>query len=267
MRRSRIHVDQLLPGGSLPGGSLPGDSLKGGSLTLRGDAAHYLGTVLRARVGQPVAVFNGRDGEFHGEIAAVRKREVDIVLEPGPVVAPETLLTVHIGLGLSRGERMDYAVQKATELGVTDITPLFTEFSEVKLDAARAQKRTDHWQKIAVSASEQCGRCHVPTIHTPAALSEWVASVRDTTAFLLDHNGAPGFSAAAGRDSSDTESERPDAIALLIGPEGGISENESALALAANFKAVRLGPRILRTETAPVVALTALQLLWGDFGV
>src|SRR5690554_3860867 len=176
MRRSRIYVAESLPA-----------SL--GALTLRGEAAHYLGTVLRARVGQPMAVFNGRDGEFHGEIAAVRKREVDIMLEPGPAIAPETLLPVHIGLGLSRGERMDYAVQKATELGVTDITPLFTEFSEVKLDAARTQKRKDHWQKIAISASEQCGRCQVPTVHSPVALNEWVSLVQDTTtAFLLDHS-------------------------------------------------------------------------------
>lgn len=247
MRRSRIHVDE---------------PLSSGAMTLRDEAAHYLGTVLRARVGQPVALFNGRDGEFHGEIAAVRKREVDIVLDPGPAVGPETLLPVHIGLGLSRGERMDYAVQKATELGVTEVTPLFTEFSEVKLDAARAKKRTDHWQKIAVSASEQCGRCQVPTIHTPVALSEWVTNMQHTTAFLLDHNGTPGFAGAVRHELADAP---PDAVALLIGPEGGISESESALALAANFKAVRLGPRILRTETAPVVALTALQLLWGDF--
>lgn len=250
MRRSRIHVPE---------------PLQAGRLTLRDDAAHYLGTVLRGRVGQPVALFNGRDGEFHGQIDAVRKREVDITLDAGPAIAPETLLPIHIGLGLSRGERMDYAVQKATELGVTEITPLFTEFSEVKLDATRARKRTEHWQRIAVSASEQCGRCQVPTIHSPLALGEWLALMQNTTAFLLDHNGAPGFDSTFGLQPANNAPERPGAIALLIGPEGGISENESAQAIAANFRAVRLGPRILRTETAPVVALSALQLLWGDF--
>ena len=245
MRRSRIYYQQ---------------PLQSGTLTLRDEAAHYLGTVLRARVGQPVTLFNGNDGEFHGEVVAVRKRELDITLATGPVVAPETLLPVHIGLGLSRGERMDYAVQKATELGVTEITPLFTEFSEVKLDTKRSQKRQEHWQKIAISASEQCGRCQVPEVHAPVPLSEWVARMHSTVAFLLDYDGTPGFPAIH-QDADITPT-----IALLIGPEGGISETEKALALDANFNVVRLGPRILRTETAPVVALTALQLKLGDFG-
>lgn len=243
MRRSRIFLDQ---------------SLTGGALTLEGEAAHYLGTVLRARVGQPVALFNSRDGEYHGEVTAVRKRELDIVLQPRPARAPDSLLPVHIGLGLSRGERMDYAVQKATELGVTEITPLFTEFSEVRLDAKRAQKRQGHWQKVAISASEQCGRCHVPAIHNPLPLQEWIEQMQGTAAFLLDHNGTAGFPATV-------DGSPPPRVALLIGPEGGISEKESTLAADAGFQAVRLGPRILRTETAPVVALTALQLLWGDF--
>lgn len=249
MRRSRIHVDQ---------------PLQGGVITLHDEAAHYLGTVLRARAGQAVALFNGRDGEFHGDVTAVRKRELDITLQPEPAVLPEALLPIHIGLGLSRGERMDYAVQKATELGVTAITPLFTEFSEVRLDASRSQKRTAHWQKIAISASEQCGRCQVPVINNPVNLDEWLRDLSADARFLLDHSGTPGFPVTPGVSDSGTAG-RPNSVALLIGPEGGISDTEKTLATDHHFQAVRLGPRILRTETAPVVALTALQLLWGDF--
>jgi 16S rRNA (uracil1498-N3)-methyltransferase len=166
----------------------------------------------------------------------------------------DSALPVHIGLGLSRGERMDYAIQKATELGVHSVTPLFTEHSEVRLSSERADKRSIHWQKVAVSASEQCGRCTVPEVHNPLELAEWVKQVPAGQGFLLDHSGETGFKGNA-----------PEQVFLLIGPEGGISATEKALALAAGFNCVRLGPRILRTETAPVVALTALQLQWGDF--
>lgn len=223
-------------------------------LTLGGDDAHYLGKVLRAKAGQQLALFNERDGEFHGEISEVGKREISVQLIGSCQRAVERLLPVHIGLGLSRGERMDYAVQKATELGVTQITPLFTEFSEVKLDSERADKRTSHWQKVAISACEQSGRCTVPIIANPMPVKDWLASVPAGRGFIMDHNGSHGF-----------EGPAPDSVYLLIGPEGGISSSERQLALEAGFQTVRLGPRILRTETAPVVALAALQLAWGDF--
>jgi 16S rRNA (uracil1498-N3)-methyltransferase len=149
---------------------------------------------------------------------------------------------------------MDYAIQKATELGVTHVTPLFTEFSEVRLGSDRADKRTSHWQKVAISASEQCGRCTVPEIVNPIPLSEWISQVPRGQGFTLDHTGTAGFIG-----------DRPPVVFLLIGPEGGTSEDEKQLANRAGFTMVRLGPRVLRTETAPVVALTALQLRWGDF--
>lgn len=240
MRISRIHTDESLAAGT--------------SVALRGDSAHYLGKVLRAKVGQPVALFNGRDGEFAGQIVEVNRHDVLVKLTDVVQRPTDTELHVHIGLGLSRGERMDYAVQKATELGVSVITPLFTEHSEVRLNSERADKRTEHWQKVAISASEQCGRCSVPDIQTPVSLSDWVKQVPTGQGYLLDHTGEAGFTGAA-----------PAQVFLLIGPEGGISATEKALALASGFQAVRLGPRILRTETAPVVALTALQLQWGDF--
>lgn len=240
MRLSRLYTDHTLVFDT--------------DVVLDGDHAHYLGKVLRIKPGHQCLLFNGTDGEFLAEVTDVSKREVRLrLLEPRDGT-PDSSLSVHLGLGLSRGERMDYAIQKATELGVTDITPLFTEFSEVKLSNERADKRAAHWQKVAVSASEQCGRCSVPVIHHPVPLAEWVATVPAGQGFLLDHTGSAGFTGSA-----------PDAVCLLVGPEGGTSDAEKALAIAAGFTTVRLGPRVLRTETAPVVALTALQLQWGDF--
>ena len=240
MRLSRIYTPQPLQAGE--------------QLRLEGDAEHYLGKVLRAKVGQMVRLFNEQHGEYLAEIQAVDKRGIDLQLNPSPNCLPESLLPVHIGLGLSRGERMDYAIQKATELGVVSVSPLFTEHSEVKLSDERADKRTAHWQKVAISAAEQCGRCTVPTIHPPQALGEWLSGVPSGQGFILDPEGSHGFTGAA-----------PDQVFLLIGPEGGISSEEMKLSKSQGLLPVRLGPRVLRTETAPVVALTALQLQWGDF--
>lgn len=240
MRLSRLYCEQEL--------------ITGSELVLGEEAAHYLGKVLRMKPGFKLALFNGSAGEITGHILAIGKRDIQIQLDANISRQPESLMTVHIGLGLSRGERMDYSVQKATELGVTHITPLFTEYSEVRLDTDRADKRTSHWQKIAVSAAEQCGRCTVPVIYNPVSLKEWLTAVPTGCGYLLDHTGDPGFSG-----------DKPESIFLLIGPEGGISDGEKQLALSHHFACVRLGPRILRTETAPVVALTALQMQWGDF--
>jgi 16S rRNA (uracil1498-N3)-methyltransferase len=240
MRLSRLYVPQKLTLNQ--------------TVVLTDDAAHYLSKVLRTRPGQTFALFNGEDGEFLAEVVSVTKRDVALLVQTRRNSVTDSKLAIHIGLGLSRGERMDYAVQKATELGVTSITPLLTEFSEVKLDGERADKRTAHWQKVAISAAEQCGRCSIPLIQAPQTLPLWLSGVPAAQGFMLDHSGTQGF-----------QVECPAAVHLLIGPEGGISESEKSLALASGLQCVRLGPRILRTETAPVVALTALQLRWGDF--
>ena len=155
---------------------------------------------------------------------------------------------------MDRGERMDWAIQKAVELGVSEITPLFTERCEVKLQGERADKRQAHWQQIAVSACEQCGRSSVPVIHPPMALHDWLSALQVDVRLVLHH-----------RTEQDLQSlPAPESAALLIGPEGGLSAGEIAQAEQAGFHAARFGPRGLRTETAPVVALTMLQHLWGD---
>ena len=239
MRLSRLYIDQPL---------LPGTVVE-----LDGDQAHYLGKVLRAKPGQQYALFNGDNGEYTADVLEISKRSVQLRLSQTQTRVAEALLPTHIGLGLSRGERMDYAIQKATELGVCIVSPLFTEHSEVKLSNDRVDKRVAHWQKVAVSAAEQCGRCTVPLINNPLSINDWLAQVPAGQGFLLDHNGHAGFTGT-----------RPDRIFMLIGPEGGISPTEKDHALSQGFLPVKLGPRILRTETAPVVALTAIQLQWGD---
>ena len=150
---------------------------------------------------------------------------------------------------------MDWAIQKAVELGVNEITPLFTERCEVKLQGERADKRQAHWQQVAVSACEQCGRSVVPTIHPPTALRDWLSPLQADLKLVLHH-----------RTNQDLDAlPRPQSMALLIGPEGGLSSDEIQQAETSGFVAARFGPRVLRTETAPVVALSMAQQRWGDF--
>jgi 16S rRNA (uracil1498-N3)-methyltransferase len=149
---------------------------------------------------------------------------------------------------------MDYAIQKSTELGVKVIAPLFTEYCEVKLDPERSEKRLAHWQQLAISACEQCGRVCPPRIEAPQALSNWLAATPPSLKLLLDHQQQEAL--------PDTAPE--EGVVLLIGPEGGFSEHEIALARRAGFRGIALGPRVLRTETAPVAALSVIQYLWGD---
>jgi len=169
------------------------------------------------------------------------------------VLDMESPLRIEMGIAVSRGERMDWVVQKATELGVTAISPLFTERTEVKLKAERAAKKLRHWQQIAISACEQSGRNQLPTIADFKALPNWLSAVEADRKFVLHH-----------RSDDHPGGEAPTSVALLIGPEGGLSEAEIEAAMDAGFEAMRLGPRVLRTETAPLAALSVLQSRWGD---
>lgn len=216
--------------------------------------AHYLSRVLRLNVGAKVQLFDGSGQEYRGELTGVTKKTVQVSLQECLEGLPESSLPIHLGQGLSRGERMDWAIQKATELGVAEITPLFTERCEVRLNDERAQKRLEHWQHIAISACEQCGRSKVPVIHPPQSLKDWQTRVEADLKLLL-HPVAQSL----------TEHATPSSLAFLIGPEGGLTEDEVTHASQFGFQPARLGPRVLRTETAPVVALSVAQQLWGDF--
>lgn len=215
--------------------------------------AHYIGRVLRLSPGAAVQLFDGSGQEYQGELVEVGKKQVRVELHEQRAGLPESLLRIHLGQGLSRGERMDWSIQKAVELGVAEITPVVSERCEVRLKDERADKRLAHWRQIAISACEQCGRSVIPVIHPPAPLAQWLAVEAELK--LVLHPVAEPLASH----------EQPGSLAFLIGPEGGLSDTEVEQARAAGFHPARLGPRVLRTETAPVVALSVAQQLWGDF--
>lgn len=216
--------------------------------------AHYIGRVLRHAAGDAVQLFDGSGREYRGELTEVSKKAVHVELRETFAGQAESPLRIHLGQGLSRGERMDWAIQKATELGVAELTPIVSERCEVRLKDERADKRLAHWRQVAISACEQCGRSQLPIIHAPQTLGEWQAGVQAELKLVLHPVAEPWVSHAP-----------PRSLAFLIGPEGGLSDHEVEQARHAGFHAARLGPRVLRTETAPVVALAVAQQLWGDF--
>lgn len=229
-------------------------ALDQGEQLLEGDLAHYISRVLRLGPGAPVQIFNGSGQEWPGSVLEAGKRQVRIALDAPIAGLAESPLRVHLGQAMSRGERMDWAIQKAVELGVAEITPLFTERCEVRLQGERADKRQQHWQQIAVSACEQCGRSVVPVVNPPLALAEWLDQLETDLKLVLHHRTTQSLASLA----------TPQTLGLLIGPEGGLSATEIDQAEASGFHAARFGPRVLRTETAPVVALSIVQQLWGD---
>jgi len=225
------------------------------TLVLAEAQSHYLSKVLRMQAGRELILFNGEGGEYSAEISAVNKKTVEVNIGEFFSGNRQSHLQLELAIGVSRGERMDWVLQKATELGVTKITPLLTERTEVKLSGERADKKMEHWQQIIISACEQSQRNILPELSEPKTFSEWVASSDAELKFVLHH-----------RDSKALPADKtPQSVALLIGPEGGLDENEIAQAVKYGFAPLTLGPRVLRTETAPVAAISLVQYLWGDF--
>lgn len=216
--------------------------------------AHYIGRVLRHAVGDAVQLFDGSGQEYRGKLIEVGKKSVRVELREAFAGLAESPLHIHLGQGLSRGERMDWAIQKATELGANEISLIVSERCEVRLKDERADKRMAHWRQVAISACEQCGRSVLPIIHPPISLNDWLGQVTAELKLVLHPVAEPWAS-----------HPQPQSLAFLIGPEGGLNDSEVALAKTQGFHAARLGPRVLRTETAPVVALSVAQQLWGDF--
>ena len=223
------------------------------TLALEEGPANHLARVLRARVGDNVVLFNGDGCDWQCTVTDIGKRHVTVHIDGGEHVSRESPLNTHLGLCLSKGERFDWAVQKATELGVARITPLLSERVDVKLPADRLDKKQRHWQQIAISACEQCGRAVVPEVSPAIGLDTWVGWVEADLKLVLHHHQRAGL-----------PSERPASVALLVGPEGGLSDNEVLSAQHAGFQRLCMGPRVMRTETAPVAALAILGARWGD---
>lgn len=229
----------------------------GESIALNASAAQHLATVLRLQADARIVLFNGGGGEYVARLARVERRRVEVEIGTFVPREAESPLRLTLAQGISKGERMDYAIQKAVELGVARIVPVFTERSVVRLTDERLRRKVDHWRGVATSACEQCGRNRLPVVSTAVTLANWLAEPEsDDIRIALDHRGSPGFDRLKGV---------PAAATLLVGPEGGLSDNELDAAKEAGYFALSMGPRILRTETAAVAALAAMQTLFGDF--
>lgn len=226
-------------------------------LALPDAAAHHATRVLRLRSGDPVTLFNGMGGEYAACITAIGKHDVTVAIERHDPVERESPLTVTLVQAVSSGERMDLTVQKAVELGVARIVPVESERSVVRLKGERAGKRVAHWQQVAISACEQCGRNRIPEVRMISPLDAW---------FATPAGNALRWVLLPGAHTALRDLPRPQqSIELLVGPEGGLTETELDAARRAGYQPIRLGPRVLRTETAAPALLAALQALWGDF--
>jgi len=235
----------------------PGAVAAHGVSDLPAEQSHHVSHVLRLTAGDRVIAFDGTGHEYDAVIERLSRSTVTLRMGDAKPVDRESPLQVTLAQGISSGERMDYTVQKAVELGVYAIQPLTTERTVVRLDSERAAKRVAHWRSVAIAACEQCGRNFVPEIYPVMTLAVWLGKARAGVTCLTLTPAAPVRLAEMGRIAG--------AVILLVGPEGGLAPHEHADAIAAGFGAARLGPRVLRTETAAVAALAALQTLWGDF--
>jgi 16S rRNA (uracil1498-N3)-methyltransferase len=249
MRLTRCFVEQPLHSGT--------------TLILPPAPSAHIGRVLRLRAGMMLTLFDGRGGEYAAEIRSIDRERVSVQVGAHATLERETPIAVTLLQCLARGEPMDWIVQKSTELGVSAIVPVHSEHSVVRPDHASGERRRAHWQAVAIGACEQSGRNRVPSIlpidRFEQACTMWPAA---TCRLLLEPEASLTLAAAVARASGTGAAP---AFALLVGPEGGFSAAESALARGAGWSACRLGPRVLRTETAPLAALAVLQALVGDF--
>jgi 16S rRNA (uracil1498-N3)-methyltransferase len=244
MRLTRVYVDGPLSSGK--------------RITLEGSAASHVTRVLRLRVGAELILFNGTGGEYQASIDKAHGGSVIVAVGEQQAIERESPLALTLAQGVSRGERMDLVVQKATELGVSQLVPVLTERSVVRLSAQQSDRKLNHWRAVVIAACEQCGRNRLPSVAPPVPLAEFLRGGRESDggARLLLSPTGPATLAGLGRTASG--------ITVLVGPEGGLTDEEEAAAVAAGFTAVRLGPRVLRTETAAIAALALLQRESGD---
>ncbi|WP_166424775.1 16S rRNA (uracil(1498)-N(3))-methyltransferase [Paraglaciecola sp. 20A4] len=224
-------------------------------LELTPEASNHVANVLRSKIGQPVVLFNGDGNEYSGEFVDVSKRKVRVQIDTKISISVESPLPIHLGQSVSRGDRMDLVLQKSVELGVSEITPLLTERCGVKLDEQRWQKKHAQWQKIIIAACEQCGRNVLPKLHMPIEFQSWINQSTQALRLTLHPRADKSFRHInVGKDG----------VRLLIGPEGGFSDQEIYQTEQGGFQTVQLGPRVLRTETAAITAISALQAIYGD---
>jgi 16S rRNA (uracil1498-N3)-methyltransferase len=237
----RIHCDQRLGPGA--------------QFALDADAAQHVAKSLRLKAGDALVVFDGRGGEYDATIQRIDRDRVDVKVGAFRDAGREPALVVGLVQGLPEADKMDWIIQKATELGVAWIQPVTCERSVVRLTGDRAARREAHWRRVAVAAAEQCGRTLIPEVRPTLAFPNWLAAPAQVPRWML----APDGEALA------TRAAAPSPLELVVGPEGGFSERERELLAHAGCEPVSIGPRVLRTETAPLAALAAIHALWGDF--
>jgi 16S rRNA (uracil1498-N3)-methyltransferase len=230
---------------------------EGESVSLPEVAVAHLVRVLRLGPGDRVHLFNGDGHDYEAELESAGKREARARVLARVAVLSESPLAITLAQGIARGEKMDLILQKATELGVSRIAPVVTERTEVRLDAERADKRGAHWRGVLASACEQSGRARLPELQPPRALVDFLAAEKGTLRLVLDPTAAMTL--------AQVQPAAGESICLLVGPEGGLSERDLAAARAAGFTGLKLGPRILRTETAALAAIAAMNALYGDW--
>ena len=243
MRVPRLHVDLPLAAGE--------------RITLPEAASHQVTRVLRLGPGDALTVFDGRGGEYDAAVARATRGAVEVEVGGHRPVDRESTLAVELGQGICKGDRMDLVVQKATELGVRAIRPVLCERTVVKLDPARAERRLIHWRAVAVHAAQQSGRTRAPDVTGVEDLETWLSRPCPGPGLVLSPRAVASLSDLARPEPGET-------LRLLVGPEGGLAPREIERARTAGFVGLRLGPRVLRTETAALVALSVLQARWGD---
>lgn len=242
MRTSRIYFK----------GSLARNS----TVELGKSQTHYLSNVLRLKPGDALTLFNGEGGEYSAVIKLLERRRAILSVDHFVDANVESPLRIDLGQGVARGERMDWVLQKSVELGVSEITPIFTQRSSVKIPEDRRESRLKHWQGVVTSACEQSGRNEVPIVHEPSGAVDWLQQVDAELKLVLHHRSTLML--------SDVKQDVK-RVALFVGPEGGLTEEEISIAERSGFQSIKLGPRVLRTETAALTAIAALQVLLGDF--
>ena len=243
MRVPRLYIDMSLTTGEV--------------VNLPRDKAHYISHVLRMRTGDAIKLFNNLGDEFESKIIEISKKSAQIEIEESRRSNNESPLTINLCLAVAKGQHMDFSIQKAVELGVKNIIPVISEFSNVKIQDSRMQNKLTHWRNIIISATEQCGRSLLTEVQTPVSFGEWLSIDVSTTRLILHPTSQ--------QTMPNIKPKLPgNEVTLMIGPEGGFSDIEVEQALANDCQPISLGPRILRTETAVVCAVSNAQQLWGD---
>lgn len=240
MRIPRIYTPQTLSPNS--------------KITLEPEASHHLLKVLRMDIGRPLMLFNGDGYQYTASISRIDKKAVVAIIQKHEHRPNTSPIQTELAIGLSKGDRFDWVLQKATELGVSAIVPLFTERSEVRLSKERIEKKMTSWQNIIISACEQCQRNVLPSLQAPQELESYLNACENDLKLVLHHRS---------KRALDTQTP-PQSLSLLVGPEGGLSDGEIKYAEQQGFEPLKLGERVLRTETAPLAALSVVQFMWGD---